>query len=295
MEGAGTSCPNSAAQTRVTGSSFIQLILVDARFLNPVPMRKAILHLKKADPVLRTLIDRVGAYRMEYRHPGFETLVRSIVYQQLSGKVARVIFDRLAAAVPGGELTPEGILKLTPSRMRKAGLSKQKTAYIRDLARKTKRGILDFSALPDLADEQVIEMLTQVKGIGVWDRAHVFDVRTGAAECPADGRFGNSHGDPAGIRDGRIAECEADRRARGRLASLLYSCQLVSLAKSGLTKYDRPSFFVACRLAFSPSESPAPHCSPERPSLPRPDAFQTRIDISRESVFDSVRIRLPAA
>jgi len=136
-------------------------------------MRKAILHLKKADPVLRSLIDRVGAYRIEYRNPGFETLVRSIVYQQLSGKVAKVIFDRLAAAVPGGRLTPEGILKLTPARMRKAGLSKQKTAYIRDLARKTKRGALDFALLPGLSDEEVVAMLTQVKGIGVWT-AHMF-------------------------------------------------------------------------------------------------------------------------
>ena len=131
-------------------------------------MRKAILHLKKADPVLRTVIERVGAYGMQYREPTFETLVRSIVYQQLSGKVAKVIFGRLVDAVPGGKLTPEGILKLTPARMRKCGLSKQKTAYIRDLARKTSRGLLNFEGLPKLADAAVIEHLTQVKGIGVW-------------------------------------------------------------------------------------------------------------------------------
>ncbi|MBZ5610380.1 MAG: DNA-3-methyladenine glycosylase [Acidobacteriia bacterium] len=136
-------------------------------------MRKAILHLKKADPVLGTIIERVGAYRIEYRDPDFETLVRSIVYQQLSGKVAKVIFGRLAAMLPGGDITPEAILKLTPARMRRAGLSKQKTAYIRDLARKTARGKVIFESLPDLADHEVIEHLTQVKGIGVWT-AHMF-------------------------------------------------------------------------------------------------------------------------
>ena len=136
-------------------------------------MRKAIIHLKKADPVLGSIIDRVGACRIEYRDPGFETLVRSIVYQQLSGKVASVIFNRLAALLPGGEITPEAILKLTPARMRRAGLSKQKTAYIRDLARKTARGKVIFKALPSLADHEVIEHLTQVKGIGVWT-AHMF-------------------------------------------------------------------------------------------------------------------------
>jgi len=136
-------------------------------------MRKAILHLKKADPVIGSMIDRVGAYRMEYRDPSFETLVRSIVYQQLSGKVAKVIFGRLLEAVPGKKVTPAGILKLTPARMRKCGLSKQKTAYIRDLARKTAKGQLKFEALPALPDEAVIEHLTQVKGIGVWT-AHMF-------------------------------------------------------------------------------------------------------------------------
>ena len=136
-------------------------------------MRKAINHLKKADPVLASIIDRVGAFRLQYRDPSFETLVRSIVYQQLSGKVASVIFGRLAALMPDGNMTPEGILKVTPLKMRKAGLSKQKANYIRDLARKTVRGAVRFEALPELPDHEVIEHLTQVKGIGVWT-AHMF-------------------------------------------------------------------------------------------------------------------------
>jgi DNA-3-methyladenine glycosylase II len=136
-------------------------------------MRKAILHLKKSDPVMRAIIDRVGAYKIQHREPSFETLVRSIVYQQLSGKVASVILGRLIALLPGGAVTPDAILKLTPARMRKAGLSKQKTAYIRDLARKTNKGHVKFETLPALTDLEVIEHLTQVKGIGVWT-AHMF-------------------------------------------------------------------------------------------------------------------------
>jgi DNA-3-methyladenine glycosylase II len=136
-------------------------------------MRKAILHLKKSDPVMRAIIERVGAYKIEHREPSFETLVRSIVYQQLSGKVATVILGRLVALLPDGKITPAAILKLTPARMRKAGLSKQKTAYIRDLARKTNQGHIQFETLPDLTDLEVIEHLTQVKGIGVWT-AHMF-------------------------------------------------------------------------------------------------------------------------
>ena len=136
-------------------------------------MRKAILHLKKADPVLSSLIQRVGRYGIQYREPNFETLVRSIVYQQLSGKVASVIFGRLVGLVPRGKLTPQAILKLTPAKMRKAGLSKQKTVYIRDLARKTVGGKLKFETLTEMQDHEVIEHLTQVKGVGVWT-AHMF-------------------------------------------------------------------------------------------------------------------------
>jgi DNA-3-methyladenine glycosylase II len=136
-------------------------------------MRKAIRHLQAADPVMAGIIRQVGPYRIEFRDPVFDTLVRSIVYQQLSGHVAQVIFGRLLAAVPGGLLTPENILALRPAKMRKLGLSKQKTAYIRDLARHTRAGTVNFAGLLELPDAEVIEHLTKVKGVGVWT-AHMF-------------------------------------------------------------------------------------------------------------------------
>jgi len=135
-------------------------------------MKEAIQHLRKSDPILSAIIDRVGEYRIEFRSPEFETLVKSIVNQQLNGRVANVIFGRLMHAV-GGRLTPETLLKVRPSRMRKLGLSTQKTAYIRDLARLTRDGKVVFAELPGLPDDAVIERLTQVKGIGSWT-AHMF-------------------------------------------------------------------------------------------------------------------------
>ncbi|HET9319690.1 MAG TPA: DNA-3-methyladenine glycosylase 2 family protein, partial [Bryobacteraceae bacterium] len=123
-------------------------------------MHTAIRHLKTHDPVLGAIMDRLGSYDIEFREPGFETLVRSIVFQQLSGKVARVIYGRLSAAMPGGEVSPEGILALRPEKMRRVGLSRQKTAYIRDLARKTAKGHIVFETLAGLPDEEVIAQLT---------------------------------------------------------------------------------------------------------------------------------------
>ena len=105
---------------------------------------------------------------MQYREPSFETLVRSIVYQQLSGKVASVIFSRLHEASGEETLTPAGIMRLRPLRMRKAGLSAQKTLYIRELAKHTNKGKVVFESIHELEDLLVVEHLTQVKGIGVW-------------------------------------------------------------------------------------------------------------------------------
>jgi len=130
-------------------------------------MRKAITHLKKSDPVIRRIIERIGPFRMQFGPPEFHSLAEAIVYQQLNGKAAETIFNRFAA-LAGEPLTPAGILKLSDAQMRTAGLSKQKSTYLKDLAAKTASGQLDFTRLPELRDEEVIEHLTQVKGIGVW-------------------------------------------------------------------------------------------------------------------------------
>jgi len=135
-------------------------------------MRKAVNHLKKADPVLRAIIEQVGPCRMEFSEPEFCSLAEAIVYQQLNGKAAVTIFNRFAA-LAGDPLAPEGILKLSDEQLRGVGLSKQKSAYLKDLSAKTSTGLLDFAKLPELSDEEVVKHLTQVKGIGEWT-AHMF-------------------------------------------------------------------------------------------------------------------------
>src|SRR5512142_2067183 len=131
-------------------------------------MKKALQHLKSADTVLGSIIERVGPYRMQYRDPNFHTLVRSIVYQQLSGKAALTIFNRLTTAAKADPLTPESILKLRPARMRTLGLSKQKLTYIRELARMARDGAVRFDHPDSTEDAAIIEHFTQVKGVGVW-------------------------------------------------------------------------------------------------------------------------------
>src|SRR5215208_4988954 len=97
--------------------------------------RKARAHLRRVDPVMAKVMETVGPYRAGDRTGGthFVALVRAIVFQQLSGKAATTIFNRFAALFPGNEPTPDGILALTDEQMRGAGLSRQKTGYLRDL------------------------------------------------------------------------------------------------------------------------------------------------------------------
>jgi DNA-3-methyladenine glycosylase II len=116
---------------------------------------------------MRAIIKSIGPCRMGFSPPEFHRLARSIVYQQLNGRAAEAIFKRFTA-LAGEPLNPECILPLSDQQMRAAGLSKQKSSYLKDLATRTANGGLDFSRLPALSDAEVIEHLTQVKGIGVW-------------------------------------------------------------------------------------------------------------------------------
>jgi DNA-3-methyladenine glycosylase II len=135
-------------------------------------MRSAIGHLKKSDPILAAIIERVGPYRMEFAPPEFHSLAEAIVYQQLNGKAAVTIFKRFTA-LTGEPVTPKGILKLADAQLRSVGLSKQKSSYLKDMAERAARGDLDFSRLHEMTDDEVIKHLTQVKGVGVWT-AHMF-------------------------------------------------------------------------------------------------------------------------
>jgi len=145
-------------------------------------MRHVVRHLKKCDPVLAAIIEQVGPLRIDRRPATYEAMARAIVFQQLAGAAARTIFQRLQAACEkavggeGGErslyggfkITPESVLALTEEQMRACGLSRQKLSYLRDLAAKTISREVDFERLPDMSDEDVIEHLTRVKGIGTW-------------------------------------------------------------------------------------------------------------------------------
>ena len=132
--------------------------------------RKARAHLRRVDPVIARVMEAVGSYRPGDRTGGshFNALIRAIVFQQLSGKAATTILNRFLALFPNGEPTPEGILALSDEQMRAVGLSRQKTAYLRDLATKVHTEALPLDHVDTLGDAELIAHLVQVKGIGKW-------------------------------------------------------------------------------------------------------------------------------
>ncbi len=138
-------------------------------------MSKTIIaHFKKSDPKLYEVLIKVMDNHAEYlftlkKHDFlFDRLVESIISQQLSVRVADVIYERVLNLMPYKKLNPEAILKTKDEILRAAGLSYGKIKYIKDLSDKVTSGDLDLDNLENLENEEVIEKLIAVKGIGKW-------------------------------------------------------------------------------------------------------------------------------
>lgn len=138
--------------------------------LTPGRLRAAVTHLRRSDPRLRAAMDRAGPCRFERRVEGthFDALLRAIVYQQLSGKAAATIYGRVLDVFGGAVPDEHAVLSADPVALASAGLSRQKLSYILDLARHVADGALPLHRVERMVDEDVIEALTAVKGIGRW-------------------------------------------------------------------------------------------------------------------------------
>ena len=136
--------------------------------------KKIIAHFKKADPIFYEVALKViethgdELFNLTKHEFLFDRLIESIVSQQLSVRSSDAIYNRLISLMPGKKLSPENLLAQKETDLRKAGLSYQKIKYIRDLSEKVKSGKLNLDKLESLENEEVIEELIKVKGIGRW-------------------------------------------------------------------------------------------------------------------------------
>jgi 3-methyladenine DNA glycosylase/8-oxoguanine DNA glycosylase len=146
---------------------------------------EAVRHLSSVDPTLARLIEVAGPFRLEVRrmHNPFEALARNIVYQQLHGSAAAAIHARVLALFGGGRLTPEDVLGASDESLRGAGLSAAKLAALRDLSARTLDGTVPTLArLRRMSDEEIVERLTRVRGIGRWTVEMLLIFRLGRAD-----------------------------------------------------------------------------------------------------------------
>ncbi len=132
-------------------------------------------HLRKADPILGGLIERFGPHRQRPKSDPYAALLRAMLFQQLAGAAASAIQRRFFALYGREDQppTPQELLASSDVALRSAGISRQKAAYMRDLALHVVEGNLDFDELAALPDAEVIQRLVTIKGVGEWT-AHMF-------------------------------------------------------------------------------------------------------------------------
>jgi DNA-3-methyladenine glycosylase II len=137
--------------------------------LTPSYAAAALRHLKRADPAMARIIRQVGPFQIRVNRRRFQALARAIIFQQLAGSAATAIYLRFVGLFPGrGFPTPAQVLAVSDDELRRAGLSRQKALYLRDLAAHVANKSLNFHRFAALSDDEVIADLTRVKGIGRW-------------------------------------------------------------------------------------------------------------------------------
>jgi len=130
-------------------------------------MKKAKTHLSR-DPVMLGMIESISLPTRKWEREVFTALLRSIVYQQLSGKAAGTIYGRLLDLFAGRKPDPKKLSRMSESKLRSVGLSKQKTGYVKNLAKHWIQNDLAGTNWSKVSDEDFVDEVTQIKGVGVW-------------------------------------------------------------------------------------------------------------------------------
>jgi DNA-3-methyladenine glycosylase II len=128
----------------------------------------AIQYLCKVDSNLEKIIKIVGKYSINIRNDPFQSLVESIIYQQLAGRAANAIYNRFINYYNNKQITPTRILNSPNDNLKKVGLSNRKIDYLKNLASHVYDGRINLEELPKMNDEEIINKLVNVKGIGRW-------------------------------------------------------------------------------------------------------------------------------
>ncbi len=134
----------------------------------PKVWQKAIRYVKRSDPILAGIIERVGPFKFQLDEDHYEALVGSIIFQQLAGSAARAILNRFKQLYGGKLPSPKEYLATDIEKLRGCGLSPQKISYLKDLSERLDNGKLDLRKFSEVSDEEVVRELDDVRGIGRW-------------------------------------------------------------------------------------------------------------------------------
>ncbi|MEM4327019.1 MAG: DNA-3-methyladenine glycosylase 2 family protein [Candidatus Diapherotrites archaeon] len=130
-------------------------------------MQKAITHLKKQDKIMAKLIEKIGTIKLTKKNNYYESLCQAIIFQQLSMKAASKIYEKFKL-IHKHEIKPETTIAIGKRPLKEAGLSEKKIEYIISLAKAISENTINFKAMQKMKDEEIINELTKLKGIGPW-------------------------------------------------------------------------------------------------------------------------------